>query len=304
VKAIVLIALNLFLVGLFIFLLTRRRLLTYHQDRRLWLTWLSVAIITLMDEFTSPFFAIAEAYRFIGSGTLVFIAMTSLLMRFLSTRYTEIAEILERHNIIGGGVYSFSYYVLGPTVSFIAVASIMVGYIITACISSVSAVGNALPFTPFAQSPAEIRLFLALGIIWLIAGLNIAGIKANAQFTFGIFILAAFVMLNLVASGLVDFGRLGSGPRLQEAFSSAAGSLTTGSWLNHFGNFVTHISFCILAYSGIESVIQTAGLVRGWQDIRKAYWFLALTVGVVTPLISVLALTGPFDTSSPIMPPC
>ena len=55
------------------------------------------------------------------------------------------------------------------------------------------------------------------------------------------------------------------------------------------------MSFCILAYSGIESVIQTAGLVRNWQDIRKAYWFLALTVGVVTPLISALALTGPFD---------
>ena len=54
-KALVLTLLNLVLVGLFIFLFTRRRLLTYHQDRRLWLTWLSVAIITLMDEFTSPF---------------------------------------------------------------------------------------------------------------------------------------------------------------------------------------------------------------------------------------------------------
>ena len=88
---------------------------------------------------------------FIGRGTLVFIALTSLLMRFMSTRYTEIAEILEQHNIIGGGVYSFSYFVLGPTVSFIAVASIMVDYILTACISSVSAIGNALPFTPYAH---------------------------------------------------------------------------------------------------------------------------------------------------------
>ena len=294
-KALVLIVLNLLLVGLFAFLFTRRRLLTYHQDRRLWLTWLSIGVITLMDEFTSPFFGIAEAYRFIGIGAVVFLALTSLLMRFMSTRYTEIGEILQKHKIIGGGVYSFSYFILGPTVSFIAVASIMVDYILTACISSVSAVGNALPFTPFAQLSPEIRLFLALGIIWLIGGLNIVGIKTNAQVTFGMVILAAFVMLNLVASGLVDFGRLGSGPRLQAALASAAGSLSKGSWLNHYGNFVTHMSFCILAYSGIESVIQTAGLVRDWQDIRKAYWFLALTVGVVTPLISALALTGPFD---------
>ncbi len=294
-KTIALIVLNASLLGLCIFLLTRRRLLTYHQDRRLWLTWLAVGIITLMDEFTSPFFGIAEAYRFIGIGAVVFIALTNLLMRFMSFRYAEIAEILERHHLIGGGVYSFSYFVLGPTVSFIAVASIMVDYILTACISSVAAVGNALPFTPYAQASPEFQLLLALGIIWFIAGLNIAGIKANARFTFGIFIIAAFVMLNLVVSGLVDFERLGAWPRLQAAFASAAGDLEKGSWLTHYGNFVTHIAYCILAFSGIESVIQTAGLVRRWQDIHKAYWFLALTVGVVTPLIAALALTGSVD---------
>ena len=103
-KALVLIVLNLLLVGLFAFLFTRRRLLTYHQDRRLWLTWLSIGVITLMDEFTSPFFGIAEAYRFIGIGAVVFLALTSLLMRFMSTRYTEIGEILQKHKIIGGGV--------------------------------------------------------------------------------------------------------------------------------------------------------------------------------------------------------
>ena len=102
-------------------------------------------------------------------------------------------------------------------------------------------------------------------------------------------------MLNLIASGLVEFGHLGSWERLHTAFASAAADLTKGSWLNHYGNFVTHISFCILAYSGIESVIQTAGLVRSWQDIRRAYWFLALTVGLVTPLVCALALTAPID---------
>src|SRR5262249_40884749 len=50
-----------------------------------------------------------------------------------------------------------------------------------------------------------------------------------------------------------------------------------------------------LAYSGIESVIQTAGLVQSWRDIAKAYWFLALTVGIVTPVVSALALSAPID---------
>src|SRR4029077_11507299 len=55
------------------------------------------------------------------------------------------------------------------------------------------------------------------------------------------------------------------------------------------------IASCILAYSGIESVIQTAGLVENWRDVARAYWFLALTVGIVTPLISALALSAPID---------
>jgi hypothetical protein len=158
-KTIALIGLNLLLVGLVIFLLTRRHLLIYHHRRRLWLTYLAIAVISWMDIFGSIFYAPPEAYRFIGNSAMVFIALTALLIGFMSTRFTEIAEILEHHKIIGGGVYSFSYFVLGPTVSFIAVASIMVAYTITACISAVSAVGNAASFV-YSQSP-DIRMFLA-----------------------------------------------------------------------------------------------------------------------------------------------
>jgi amino acid transporter len=296
-KTVVLIGLNLFLVGLFVFLLTRKELLTYRQHRRWWLTWLAIGIITLMDEFTSIFYVPAEAYRFIGPGALVFIALTSLLIRFMSTRFTEIGEILEQNAIIGGGVYSFSYLVLGPVVSFVAVASIMVAYTITASISAVSAVANAISFTAYAQAH-YLTFFCSLGVLWFVAGLNIAGIKANARFTFGIFILATFVIMNLIASGLLDFGKLGSAPRLTAAVSSVMGEMQQGSWLDHYGTFVSHVAFCILAYSGIESVIQTASLVSSWHDIRKAYWFLALTVGITTPLVAILTLSAPIDFGS------
>ena len=117
-KTIVLTLLNVSLVAFFIFLLRRRELLSYHHQGRWWLTWLAIAVITLMDEFTSIFYVPAEAYRFIGLSAIVFIGVTSLLIRFLTTRLTEIAEVLEQHGLIGGGVYSFSYLVLGPMVSF------------------------------------------------------------------------------------------------------------------------------------------------------------------------------------------
>jgi hypothetical protein len=57
------------------------------------------------------------------------------------------------------------------------------------------------------------------------------------------------------------------------------------------------VAGCVLAYSGIESVLQTAGLVESWREISKAYWFLALTVGLVTPILSALALSAPINFS-------
>jgi hypothetical protein len=141
-KLFVLVALNLVVVGVFVVLFRKKNLLSYFSGGRWWLTWLSIAVITLMDELTSIFYAPSEAHRFIGSYAIAFIAVTSLFMRFLSSRMVEIAEILEHHHIRGGGVYSFSYFVLGPTLSFIAVSSIIVDYVLTACISTVSAVEN------------------------------------------------------------------------------------------------------------------------------------------------------------------
>ncbi len=249
-----------------------------------------------MDEFTSLFYAPAEAHRFIGPSAIIFIALTSILIRFMSTRFTEIAEILEHHKLIGGGVYSFSYFVLGPIISFVAVGSIMVDYTLTACISSVSAVLNNTSFLPLLSESPYIILLIVLGIIWTIAGLNILGIRDNARFTFAIFVLAALVILNLVVSGIISLDRSAM-INLKNSGQHAISLFNTGSMFGTFNNFISHIAFCILAYSGIESVIQTAGFVENWKEIRKAYLFLAFTVGIITPLVAALALSAPINFS-------
>jgi len=283
--------LNVGLLALFAVLLQREGLLGFARGGKWYLTWFAVGLITLMDELTSIFYAPAEAHRFIGLPAIFFIAGTSLLMRVLSTRMVEIAQILELHDIRGGGVYSFSYFVLGPVASFVAVSSIMVSYILTACISTVSAVINGTAFLPLGPATQQ---GLILAIIWAVAGLNILGIRENARVTFGIFIVAAFVLLNLIALGLLHMAP-GSPDVILGSATSVARSVT-GFGLPHAVAIVTvGIASCILAYSGIESVIQTAGLCQNWRDISKAYWFLALTVGIVTPLISALALSAPID---------
>ncbi|HEV7733223.1 MAG TPA: amino acid permease [Candidatus Binatia bacterium] len=287
----VLVVLNLALVVAFAVVMRQRDLLGYAHGGKWYLTWLSIGVITLMDELTSVFYAPAEAHRFIGAQAIFFIAFTSILMRFLSSRMVEIAQILERNDIRGGGVYSFSYMVLGPVASFVAVASIMVDYILTACLSTVSAVINGTAFLP--MSPG-MEYATILAIIWGVAGLNILGIRENARVTFGIFIAAAFVFVNLIALGILHIDPA-SPAVMVESFTSVGRSLVDGG-VGHFISVITiGVASCVLAYSGIESVIQTAGLVRSWRDIAKAYWFLALTVGLVTPIVSALALSAPID---------
>jgi amino acid transporter len=290
-KIAVLLILNVGLGAFFIFLLRKQGLLTYFSKGKFWLTWLAVAVITLMDELTSVFYAPAEAHRFLGPSAIIFIAFTAFFIHYMTTRLVEIAEILEHHGVFGGGVYSFSYLVLGPVVSFVAVSSIMVDYILTACISAVSAIENA---TSFFSLPHHWKMVTAIVVVWSVAGLNILGIKENARFTFTIFILAALVFLNLIASGIIAFDDH-SMLRLKESFVDASRDLRTGSWVHSYGIFIASVASCVLAYSGVESVLQTAGLVRTWREIGKAYLFLALTVGLVTPIVATLALTAPID---------
>ncbi len=290
-RTFIFIAINLLIFFIFANLVKKKNLLSYFDSGRWWITWFAVAIITLMDELTSIYYAPFEAYRFIGIKAIVYIALTSLFIRFLSTRMVEIAEILEVHGIKGGGVYSFSYLVLGPTISFIAVASILVVYILTASISTVSAVENGLAFISIQP---HLKFLLKILVVWFIAGLNILGIRENAKFTFAIFIFASFVILNLVAGAVLSFEQSSVG-KVKESVSLFLSDISEPSIFKSYSNLVTGIGSCILAYSGIESVLQTASLVKNWHDVRKAYIFLALTVGIVTPLIALFALSSNID---------
>jgi len=140
-------------------------------------------------------------------------------------------------------------------------------------------------------------MIITMLVVWSIAGLNVLGIKENARFTFSIFIFAAFVFANLIFTGVLAFDG-DSFIRLKESFTHAERELRTGSIFSGYGIFIASVASCVLAYSGVESVLQTAGLVRTWREIGKAYIFLAATVGVVTPIVATLALTAPIDLKS------
>jgi amino acid transporter len=284
---------NLLLVSGFLLLMRKKNFLTYIHNGKWLLTWLAVGIFTLMDELTSIYYAPYEAFRFIGLKAIIYIGLTSILIRILSTRMVEIGEILEVNNIKGGGVYSFSYLVLGPTFSFLAIASILVDYILTATISTVSAVENGTYFLGMSEA---IKFFLKFGVIGFITILNIIGVKENAKFTFLIFVFAAFILINLIVGGTLHLDS-NSFLIIGKSFKEFTSDFSHGNIFISYENLIIGIGSCILAYSGIESVLQTASLVKNWHEIRKAYLFLAFTVGIVTPLIALFALSSGINLS-------
>ena len=71
-----------------------------------------------------------------------------------------------------------------------------------------------------------------------------------------------------------------------------AAGLDYGSIFDSFFYLVIGVSSCILAYSGIESVVQTASLVKSWKDVSKAYLFLAVTTGIFTPVLAMVVLSS------------
>src|SRR2546427_10451655 len=70
-----------------------------------------------------------------------------------------------------------------------------------------------------------IQYGLILGVIWAIAGLNILGIRENARVTFGIFVVAAFVLVNLIALGFLHLAP-GSPALMLGSAQSVIGSVT------------------------------------------------------------------------------
>ena len=280
--------LAIILVSAALYFLTRKREYLYYTKKgKLWLGFAGVAVITMMDELTSIFYAPGEAFRFIGYKAITYLSLTSLLIFLYSLTMTEIAEILENNKIKGGGVYSFSYFVFGATASFIAAGSIIVDYVNTAVMSSISAVEN-LNF--FFHWPLVFKLGLELLIIWLIAILNLLGARENAKVTYALFAITAYVLTVLAFLGISNLDHAQINKIVDSYKTTLSQDFLTLDPVKTIELISIGFGSTILAYSGIESVLQTHKLVENWKTIYKAYIMLGLTVGIFTPLIGTLAL--------------
>ncbi|MEO1783511.1 amino acid permease [Thermodesulfobium sp. 4217-1] len=298
-KILIVIFCNVILLIALFYLTKKKKILYYKKGGMLFLGFMGVAVITMMDELTSIFYAPGEAFHFIGEHAVFYLVFTFAMVTLYSFSLTEVAEILEKNNLKGGGVYNFSYLVLGQTFSFIAVASIIVDYITTAAMSSVSAIDNVHSLLAF---PHELKIIFEIFIILFIAILNLIGIKENVKVTYSIFVAAAVILVNVAILGIFNFN-VGL-PFLVNAYQYSLKGIFNSNPISSYTSMTFNMSATILAFSGIESVLQTHSLVENWKTIKKAYITLALTVGIIIPLIGTLALSqvpNPLDHSEDLI---
>jgi amino acid transporter len=279
---------SLSITTFFLFLALRHKnWLFYRTGSSLYLGFLGVSVITVMDAITSIYYAPAESYRFIGLNAIFFIPLTAIAIAFFAFSMTEIAQILEKLEHKGGGVYNFSYLVFGKLVSLVAAASILVDYVNTAAISSISAIENAFHFVDVDSS---VKLFLELIVVWLVAVLNLVGIRENIKVTFALFGFIAYSLALTIGLGLANFTPATANIAM-DSLTTGGSALMSGGLIGGYELLIVGIGSTILAYSGIESVLQTQKLTENWKVIKHSYIFLILFIGIITPAISLMALS-------------
>ncbi|HRV32684.1 MAG TPA: amino acid permease, partial [Candidatus Paceibacterota bacterium] len=109
---------------------------------------------------------------------------------------------MHHHKINGEGLFGFVNMVLGSNASFIFASSIVVTYLLTICISSVSVIGNNLYLLP---DNDNLRIILTLFIIWGVTLIELLGIKISQKIYYYSLVFLIILFLNLIILGIISF---------------------------------------------------------------------------------------------------
>ena len=233
--------------------------------------------VVFADVGTSAYYTPAILYQRVGTHAALFVDLTFVVFVLLCIKYVEVAIRYPE----GGGVVTVATHAIHPVAGLLGGLFILVDYFLTAGLSAtsgviyLSVVFNAL--TPVILI-ASIAALTALGL------LNLIGIKASAEVTATLAILAAAGQLAVIFAVLARFGpgelwsdlpRMFSGPPLTPV------------------RILTGYAGAFLAFSGLESISQLAPAIQEprKQVARKAMTLVVLSLLVTSPLLTLWSTT-------------
>lgn len=285
------ICINIFLFFIFFRILSKKSPFIEFSGGRWYLTPLSVALPVLLIQLSSVFYAAGESFKHLGYHSLFFIIVASFFYNYLATRYLEISEIMHHHKMNGEGIFGFTKFVLGPLASFVFFASVFVTYLLTICIASVSAMGNNVHMF---LGDENLRIFAGILLVWIIALIEILGIKIPQRILFYILGILILFFINLITLSLFNVTEERAG-YLTLFFGDSIRYLSDSNPFNIYGFLVFGLSISALFFNAGGLVVSNNSFIRNWRLNFKTYLVIAFITILLIPALSILSYISEFN---------
>lgn len=202
---------------------------------------------------------------------------SGIIFLFTGLVYAEGATMLPE----AGGTGAFARRAFNDMASFIASWVLMLDYLVTIAISAFSAANYLAHFFPqIGMWP--LNSFTGIGIVGLLVGINILGIKESARLNILLVIFGIITQLSIAVIGVLFIINI---PRLIE--NVHWGVAPTMQQLL-FG-----ISIAMVGYTGIETVANLGGEARQpAKYIPRTVYLIFITVIILYTLLSMTALSA------------
>jgi amino acid transporter len=233
--------------------------------------------VVFADIGTSVYYAPGILFGRVGSRTALFIGMTLVVFVLLAIKYAEVAIRYPG----GGGVVTVASRAINPFAGLIGGLLILVDYFLTAALSALSGLiyltvvaGSLRPWV----LPATVAALLLLGFI------NLMGVKASAEVTAVIAVLAVASQLLVVMAVAVHLGPSG----ILASFPKALNGPSIGPV-----GILTGYASAFLAFSGLESIAQLSpSMAEPRQRTAPiAMSLVVITIALTSPLLSLWSTT-------------
>jgi amino acid transporter len=237
---------------------------------------LLVWAVVFCDIGTSVYYVPGILYGQVGLLAPLFVIVTTLGFILLATKYTEICW---RHPQ-GGGVVSIATDAFSPSVGVLGGMLIIVDYFLTSAISSVSGIHYLGSIFPSVEHSV---VLVAVGFLFILAMINVIGIRESAWIS-TIMAVAAFVVnLAVVVATLIIIG--------PPEWNAIWTNLTSGSSLT-FTGFLVGFGGAWLAFSGLESISQLSPAMNEpvRRTAKRGMIFVIASIVITSPLLTLFSV--------------
>jgi len=250
-----------------------KRILRRRQRIGPFLVW----AVVFADIGTSVYYTPGILYGRFGTRAAIFVAMTLLVFVLLAIKYAEVAVRYPE----GGGVVTVSTRAFHPFVGLVGGMFILVDYFLTAALSALSGV---IYLSVVFKSLGSIVVLATVGALVILALLNLIGVRASAEASAVVAVIAGVLQLTVVGAVLVHLGPAHAfdavrdvlrGPRLTPIF------------------VLTGYAGAFLAFSGLESIAQLSPVMA--EPRRRVanlgMGLVVITIALTSPLLTLWSTT-------------